>query len=71
MTNPFEVPDATYTVLVNGEQQHCLWPAYVDVPPGWSTVHGPTDRDSCLEYVRSHWSDLRPRSLAHFLDASM
>jgi uncharacterized protein YbdZ (MbtH family) len=29
MTNPFEVPDADYTVLRNSQNQHSLWPADV------------------------------------------
>lgn len=62
-TNPFEDPDGTYLVLVNGENQHSLWPAFADVPSGWRIVHGPTDRDSSLSYVENNWTDLRPRSL--------
>ena len=27
MSNPFEVPDADYTVLRNPGDQHSLWPA--------------------------------------------
>ena len=40
MTNPFEDPDGTYVVLVNDENQHSLWPSFVDVPEGWRTAHG-------------------------------
>jgi MbtH protein len=63
MTNPFDDTDGTFLVLVNLEAQHSLWPSFVEVPPGWRTVHGPEDRESCLEYVRTHWTDLRPLSL--------
>jgi len=63
VTNPFEDPDSTYLVLVNEENQHSLWPSFVDVPPGWRTAHGPTDRQSCLDYVEEHWTDMRPQSL--------
>jgi len=63
MTNPFEDPDGTYLVLVNDENQHSLWPSFVDVPAGWRTVHGPEDRQSCLDYVEQHWTDMRPQSL--------
>lgn len=64
MTNPFEDPNADYLVLVNSEGQHSLWPVFAPVPAGWSTAFGPAGRDACLEHVRTHWTDLRPRSLA-------
>jgi MbtH protein len=63
MTNPFDDAEGTFLVLVNLEAQHSLWPSFVEVPAGWRTVHGPDDRESCLEYVRTHWMDLRPLSL--------
>jgi MbtH protein len=67
MTNPFEVPDADYTVLRNEENQHSLWPAFADVPAGWTVAHGPGPREECMTYVRENWTDLRPRSVAEFV----
>ena len=67
MSNPFEVPDANYSVLANEENQHSLWPAFADVPDGWTVAHGPGPRADCLAYVRDNWQDLRPRSVASFL----
>jgi MbtH protein len=69
MTNPFDVQDGTFSVLVNDEGQHSLWPDFAPDPAGWTVVHGPTDRDSCVEYIDSNWTDLRPRSVAARLDA--
>ncbi|MGW9347756.1 MbtH family protein [Nocardiopsis flavescens] len=63
MTNPFDDPDGTYLVVVNDEDQHSLWPEFAPVPAGWTTVYGPATRDEALEYVDTHWTDLRPRSL--------
>ncbi len=63
MTNPFEDVDAAYLVLVNDENQHSLWPAAIDVPAGWTTVHGAASRQGCLDYVEANWTDLRPASL--------
>ncbi|AWW36314.1 MbtH family protein [Streptomyces cadmiisoli] len=68
MSNPFEDPDGVYLVLVNDENQHSLWPDFVDVPAGWRVVHGPASRPSCLEHVEKHWTDMRPRSLAESMD---
>jgi MbtH protein len=70
MTNPFDDQDGTFSVLVNAEGQHSLWPAFADVPAGWTVAHGPAGRDACLEYVRDNWTDLRPRSLAAYLQTS-
>ena len=63
MTNPFENADGTYSVLVNDEGQHSLWPEFVDVPAGWTVTFGPDNRQACLDYVEANWTDLRPKSL--------
>ncbi|MEU9377724.1 MbtH family protein [Streptomyces sp. NPDC048255] len=65
MTNPFDSADGQFLVLVNAEGQHSLWPLFVDVPAGWSVVHGPDARDTCLGYIDRNWTDLRPKSLLH------
>ncbi|MBO4258603.1 MbtH family protein [Streptomyces griseorubiginosus] len=69
-SNPFEDPEGTYLVLVNDEGQHSLWPAFVEVPAGWRTVLGETTRDAALEYVDTHWTDMRPKSLADAMDGT-
>ncbi|MFB6838677.1 MbtH family protein [Streptomyces sp. NPDC056361] len=63
-TNPFEDPQGRFLVLVNEENQHSLWPSFAAVPAGWRTVFGEGTREACLAYVESHWTDLRPASLA-------
>ncbi|MGW6896704.1 MbtH family protein [Streptomyces sp. NBC_01718] len=68
MSNPFENPEGVYSVLVNDENQHSLWPEFVDVPAGWTAVHGPTSRQECLEYIETNWTDMRPRSLARSME---
>jgi uncharacterized protein YbdZ (MbtH family) len=70
MTNPFEDDDAEYLVLVNDENQHSLWPAWIEVPAGWSAVHGADTRPGCLDYVEANWTDIRPASLLAALDRS-
>lgn len=69
MTNPFEDPDGTYLVLVNDENQHSLWPPFVDVPAGWSVAHGPDGRQACLDHIETQWTDMRPKSLIEAMDA--
>ncbi|MBL1087676.1 MbtH family protein [Streptomyces actinomycinicus] len=63
MTNPFENPDGTFLVLVNDEGQHALWPAFAEVPAGWTVALAESDRQTCLAYVEEHWTDMRPLSL--------
>ncbi|BBX72918.1 MbtH family protein [Mycobacterium shinjukuense] len=62
-TNPFDDEAGTFYVLVNGEEQHSLWPAFADVPAGWRVVFGADSRANCLAYVEENWTDIRPRSL--------
>ncbi len=68
MTNPFEDPEGRFLVLVNDEGQHSLWPAFADVPAGWTTAFGEDDRAACLEWVERSWTDLRPKSLVARMD---
>ncbi|WP_367127669.1 MbtH family protein [Saccharothrix sp. HUAS TT1] len=63
MTNPFENDDLSYLVLVNAEGQHSLWPAFAEVPAGWTTALGPESRQECLSHVERTWTDMRPTSL--------
>lgn len=70
-TNPFDDEDGTFYVLINGEEQYSLWPTFAAVPGGWRIVHGDdgqTGRQSCLDYVDEHWTDMRPKSLRDAMD---
>lgn len=71
-SNPFDDDNGSFFVLVNDEDQHSLWPAFANVPTGWTVVCGAPDgiaRDAALRYVDEHWTDLRPRSLRERLAA--
>jgi len=68
MANPFEDAEGTYLVLVNDENQHSLWPVFAEVPAGWTVAHGPDTRQACLDHVETHWTDMRPASLARAMD---
>ncbi|MFD3523907.1 MbtH family protein [Streptomyces sp. NPDC058653] len=67
-TNPFDDPEGRFLVLVNDEGQHSLWPSFADVPGGWEIVLGENSRDTCMEFIETNWTDLRPRSLATSTD---
>lgn len=62
-TNPFDDGGGAFYVLINGEEQHSLWPAFVDIPAGWRAVFGEASRSACLDYVDENWADLRPKTL--------
>jgi MbtH protein len=62
-TNLFGDDDGTFSVLGNDEGRHSLWPAFVNVPPGWRVVFGENARADCLAYIEEQWTDMRPRSL--------
>ncbi|MCX4807337.1 MbtH family protein [Streptomyces sp. NPDC058682] len=68
-TNPFEDESARYFVLTNEENQHSLWPAFAEVPAGWTVVHGEDGRQACVDYINENWTDMRPKSLADAMDA--
>lgn len=63
MTNPFEDDSTNYQVLVNDENQHSLWPVWIDVPAGWYVAHEEDTRQGCLDYIEANWTDIRPASL--------
>lgn len=63
MTNPFDDPDSRYLALRNDEGQYSLWPAFIDIPAGWTVAHPKDTRQVCLDYIKHHWTDMRPQSL--------
>jgi MbtH protein len=64
MTSPFENDHAQYRVLINDENQHSLWPDFIEVPAGWRQIQGPASKAECLVFIETNWTDMRPRSLA-------
>ncbi|GAA1040811.1 mycobactin NRPS accessory protein MbtH [Virgisporangium ochraceum] len=70
MTNPFDDDEGSFYVLVNAENQHSLWPAFAEVPAGWTVVHGQSGRKECLDYIENNWTDMRPTSLVAVMEGS-
>lgn len=67
-TNPFDDNDGRFFVLINDEEQHSLWPTFAPVPAGWRVVFGADARQPCLDYVETHWTDIRPASLRRAME---
>ncbi|MEU7133060.1 MbtH family protein [Streptomyces sp. NPDC046261] len=61
--NPFDDQEGRFLVLVNDEEQYSLWPAFAEVPGGWTVALAETTRDACVDFVGSRWTDMRPRTL--------
>ncbi|WP_344444986.1 MbtH family protein [Kitasatospora nipponensis] len=43
--------------------QHSLWPVFIEVPEGWTSVFGEAARQECLDHIEANWTDMRPKSL--------
>lgn len=70
MENPFDNDKLSFFVLINEENQHCLWPSSIDVPQGWKIAIGPGSREECMKYVDANWTDMRPASLIEAMTAT-
>ncbi|PAY00813.1 MbtH family protein [Pseudoalteromonas sp. HM-SA03] len=63
----FDNENSTFKVLINHEEQYSLWPSYKSIPGGWHEVGCEGDKQTCLDYINQHWTDMRPLSLRQAL----
>ncbi|WP_341667757.1 MbtH family protein [Alcaligenes sp. SDU_A2] len=67
-TSCFDREDETFIVLMNHEEQYSIWPQWKAVPGGWQAVEGVQgDKQHVLDYVKMHWTDMRPLSLRKWM----
>jgi MbtH protein len=59
-----------YRVVINHEEQYSIWPADMDNAPGWSDAGAAGSKQACLDYIREHWTDMRPASLRRAMEAA-
>ncbi|KQP44299.1 MbtH family protein [Methylobacterium sp. Leaf106] len=59
--------EATFLVVINGEEQYSVWPAHRPVPAGWSATGFSGPRTACLDHIDTVWTDMRPLSLRRAL----
>lgn len=55
--------DTIYVVVVNEEEQYSIWPEYKEIPAGWRAAGASGPKQTCLDYIREVWTDMRPLSL--------
>lgn len=55
--------EQTFVVVKNHEGQYSLWDAHRLPPAGWDVQTEGGDKESCLEYIRTHWTDMTPLSV--------
>lgn len=53
MTSPFDDDTTDHLVLTTATGGLCLWPAWADIPSGWTIAHGPAERLACLGWIES------------------
>jgi len=63
-----ECSEGRFTPVVNDEGQYSIWPEVSELPPGWKREGAPASRAACLDYIRTHWTDMRPVSVRRSLD---
>ena len=59
-----------YKVVVNDEEQYCLWPAQRANSLGWHDTGKTGSREECLTYIKEVWTDMRPLSLRKRMSSS-
>lgn len=57
-----------FEVVVNGEGQYSIWPTAKTIPAGWDKAGCAGGKDTCLAFIRDHWTDMRPLSLQRAMD---
>lgn len=59
----FDGKNTQFRVVINDEEQYSIWPDYKAIPDGWKSVGVEGDKQTCLQYIETTWTDMRPLSL--------
>ena len=62
-SGPMSEDNTMYRVVVNDEEQYSIWPADRENPLGWNDAGFSGPKEQCLEWIKEHWTDMRPKSL--------
>ena len=58
-----EENEQQYKVVINHEEQYSIWPLDRPNALGWNDAGKSGTKAECLEYIKEHWTDMRPKSL--------
>ncbi len=62
-SQPAETAPDAFVVVVNDQDQHALWQAGLDLPPGWRRGSAVMSRGECLAAIDRSWTDIAPASV--------
>jgi len=63
LSEPEETAPDAFVAVVNDEDQHALWRAESDLPPGWRCVSGVMSAGECLAVIARSWPDVTQASV--------
>jgi MbtH protein len=63
--------NATFTVVVNHEEQYSIWFADREMPLGWRDTGKSGSKEECLSHIEQVWTDMRPLSLRHQMEQTL
>lgn len=66
MSTPAPAAGDQFRVVVNGEEQYSIWPAWRDLPGGWRADGAAGTEAECLAHIARVWTDTRPLSARAF-----
>lgn len=55
--------DTLYKVVVSHDEQYSIWPAHKAPAIGWNETQQQGTKVECLAFIKSAWTDMRPKSL--------
>jgi amino acid adenylation domain-containing protein/thioester reductase-like protein len=62
-SHPGETAPDAFVVVLNDQDQHALWRAGLEVPPGWRRASAALARSECLAAIDGDWPDIAPASV--------
>jgi MbtH protein len=62
MSEPEQMAQDEYTVVVNDEEQYSIWAADRSLPLGWREAGMRGSKEQCLAHIDEVWTDMRPLS---------
>jgi MbtH protein len=68
MAHDQEPQGELYTVVVNNEEPYSIWPVGRPIPAGWREAGQTGEKQACLDWIKTVWTDMRPLSVRRAMD---